>query len=313
VTIRPPCRPYWRAATATLLGASLAAACPPALAQAAQPDGAGIRPGSLPAAWRASGPVCPARPQFEVHAYNLGLYVLRESGCSNYEKPFLYLVFGSNRALLLDTGAGETDVGVVVGRLVDRWRREHGDPTLELIVAHTHAHGDHIAGDGQFRGTEHVTLVEPNVEAVRAFFGFRHWPDDRVSLDLGSRTLDVVAIPGHEPSSIAVYDRETAILFTGDTLYPGRLYVGDGAEFRRSIQRLADFTNGRIVAHILGNHIEQTRTPYLDYPVGTVYQPNEHTLELGRAQLLELNDALRSMAPNVRRAAYRDFTVWPKE
>jgi hypothetical protein len=27
------------------------------------------------------------------------------------------------------------------------------------------------------------------------------------------------------------------------------------------------FTEGKLVAHILGNHIEQTRTPYLDYPV----------------------------------------------
>jgi glyoxylase-like metal-dependent hydrolase (beta-lactamase superfamily II) len=123
--------------------------------------------------------------------------------------------------------------------------------------------------------------------------------------------LDVIPIPGHEASSIAVYDRQTAILFTGDTLYPGRLYVQDAAAFTRSVQRLVDFTHGKVVAHILGNHIEQTHTPFLDYPVGTVYQPDEHELELGRSQLLELNEALRGMNGNVRRLAYRDFTIWP--
>jgi hydroxyacylglutathione hydrolase len=121
----------------------------------------------------------------------------------------------------------------------------------------------------------------------------------------------VIPIPGHEASSIAIYDHQTGILFTGDTLYPGRLYVADGPAYVRSIQRLVDFTNGKIVTHLLGNHIEETRTPFLDYPIGTVYQPDEHALELGRAQLLELNDALQKMNGKIVRMAMRDFTIWP--
>jgi len=79
-----------------------------------------------------------------------------------------------------------------------------------------------------------------------------------------------------------------------------------------SIQRLVEFTQGKIVTHLLGNHIEQTRTPYLDYPIRTVYQPDEHELELGRAHLLELNDVLREMNGKIVRMAFRDFTVWPE-
>jgi hypothetical protein len=94
-------------------------------------------------------------------------------------------------------------------------------------------------------------------------------------------------------------------------LYPGRLYVQDAAAFTQSIQRLVDFTRDKLVTHILGNHIEQTRTAYLDYPVRTVYQPDEHALELGRAHLLELNEALRSLGGGMRRVALRDFTIWP--
>ena len=85
----------------------------------------------------------------------------------------------------------------------------------------------------------------------------------------------------------------------------------DQEAFIHSINRLVEFTRGKIVAHILGAHIENRRTPYLDYTVGTVYQPEEHELELGRGHLLELNDALARMNGKVVRMAMRDFTIWP--
>ena len=299
-----------RAGTIALL-ACLATISLSAGAQVPEPDGAGVRPGVLPRSWQASDPRCPDKPAFQVHAYNDDFYILRESGCSNYEKPFLYLLFGKDRALLLDTGAGKTDVGEVVMSVIDGWLGRNGRSAIPLVVAHTHAHGDHIAGDDQLRKLAHTTVVEPNPPAVQTFFKLRDWPLAGSTFDLGQRVLDIIPIPGHEPSSIAIYDRQTAILFTGDTLYPGRLYVTDSAAFALSIQRLVDFTRDKVIAHILGNHIEQTRTPYLDYPVGTVYQPDEHTLELGRAHLLELNEAVRAMNGQVHRMAFRDFTIWP--
>ena len=280
-------------------------------AQAANPDGGGVRQGVLPRAWQASGPQCAGTPQFQVHQYNPDLIVLRESGCSNYEKPFLYLLFGQERVLLLDTGAGKTDVAQVVRDQIDQWSQRNGSRHPTLVVAHTHAHGDHISGDADFKALAGATVVGTASAVVQTFFGFRNWPGEAATFDLGGRILDIIPIPGHEPSSIAVYDRQTGILFTGDTLYPGRLYVQDAAAFTQSIQRLVDFTRDKLVTHVLGNHIEQTRTAYLDYPVRTVYQPDEHTLELGRAHLLELNDALRDLRGAIRRVAFRDFTIWP--
>lgn len=280
-------------------------------AQAPQPDGGGVVRGVLPDRWEISGPDCPPDPHFQVHEYNADLVILRESGCSNYEKPFLFLIFGRTKALLLDTGAGGTDIARVVQDAVGRWVARSGRPRTELVVAHTHAHGDHIAGDAQLKSLPLTTVVELSPEAVQSFFGFKNWPEEVRPFELGDRIVDIIPIPGHQPASIAIYDRQTGVLFTGDTLYPGRLYVSDAPAFVRSIQRLVDFTRGKIVAHILGNHIEQTRTPYLDYPIGTVHQPDEHPLELGRAHLLELNDALRGMNGTVVRMAMRDFTVWP--
>jgi glyoxylase-like metal-dependent hydrolase (beta-lactamase superfamily II) len=154
-------------------------------------------------------------------------------------------------------------------------------------------------------------LIEGKADAVSSFFSIPDWPRGAAQYDLGDRVLDVVPIPGHEPASIAIYDRRTGILLTGDTLYPGRLYVRDEAAFRSSIDRLVDFTATREVVHVLGAHIENTRTPFLDYPEGTTYQPDEHVLELGRAHLLELQAALRATPGSLERRALRDFTIWP--
>ena len=130
-------------------------------------------------------------------------------------------------------------------------------------------------------------------------------------MDLGGRVIDMIPIPGHSDLSVALYDRNTAILLPGDSLYPGRLYVHDLAAFQASTERMIRFTADKPVSHILGNHIEQSSTPFLDYPVGTMYQPNEHELALSRGSLLELEEALMSLHGTPRRVAMRDFTVWP--
>lgn len=44
-------------------------------------------------------------PLWQVHAYNNNTYILRQSGLTDYEKPFLYLLFGDEKAYLLDTGS----------------------------------------------------------------------------------------------------------------------------------------------------------------------------------------------------------------
>ena len=61
------------------------------------------------AQWITGGPNCIAVPDWQVHEYNENFYILRQSGCVNYEKPFLYLLFGKEKALLEDTGAEPSD------------------------------------------------------------------------------------------------------------------------------------------------------------------------------------------------------------
>jgi hydroxyacylglutathione hydrolase len=284
-------------------------------AQAPEPNGGGVRAGTLPKQWLTGGPKCMEVPDWQVHEYNPDLYILRESGCTHYEKPFLYLLFGKDKAILFDTGAGEAQTGREVSEVVAKWLKRNQRASIPLIVAHTHSHGDHIAGDKQFEAMHNsavsITMVPLTVPGTAQFYQIANWPQGNGQLDLGGRTIDIIPIPGHDKLSIALYDRQTGVLFAGDSLYPGRLYVEDFPAFVESTQRLVNFTEGKIVAHVLGNHIEETSTPYLDYPIGSLYQPREHPLELSRAHLLELNEVLRSMHGRPARVALRDFSVWP--
>jgi hydroxyacylglutathione hydrolase len=282
-----------------------------ACARAPQPR-AHPEAGRVDTNWYAGGTDCTNQPQFRVQPYNDDFIIMRQAACTNYEKPFLYLVFGRDRALLFDTGAGHVDVAARVDSLIQSWRSRKHQASIALVVAHSHAHGDHVAGDSQFVHRPNTVLVGRDTAAVRAFFGIKHWPADSGSIDLGGRVLDVLPIPGHQPASIALYDRRTGILLTGDTFYPGRLYVRDTAAFANSIDRLNDFVAHHRVTHMLGAHVEQSRMPYRDYPVGTVDQPEEHELDLGRAQLVELDSIVRKMRGRFTRTALHDLTVWPQ-
>ena len=63
------------------------------------------------------------------------------------------------------------------------------------------------------------------------------------------------------------------------------------------------------VAHVLGTRIEQSRIAYADYPTGTVYQPNEHVLELTHAHVLELNQAFLNQQGKPAVVSLPDFTL----
>jgi hydroxyacylglutathione hydrolase len=303
----------------SLLATALAAAfCMPScsiFAQLPQPDGGTIERGVLPSQWLSEGSKCMEIPEWQVHEYNPNLYIMRQSPCTDSEKPFIYLFFGKDKALLMDTGSRNGNLAPALHRTVKNWLVRNQRTSIPLIVVHSHSHGDHTAGDAEVQDIKDpampVIFVPAEVEATKRFYGIEHWPTDIGHVDLGGRVIDVVPIPGHDVVSIALYDRNTAILLAGDSVYPGRLYVRDFADFKASTERMIRFTDGKPVTHILGNHIEQTSTPFLDYPVGTIYQPNEHELALTRGSLLELEDALVSMHETPRRLALRDLTIWP--
>jgi hydroxyacylglutathione hydrolase len=287
----------------------------PAWAQFPEPNGGTVEQGTLPSKWMTGGPKCMEVPAWQVHEFNSNFYILRQSGCTDYEKPFVYLIFGKDRGLLLDTGSRNGNLAPTLRRTVHNWLQRNHRQSVPLIVTHSHSHSDHIAGDTEIQALNDpaisITFIPAKLEETKTFYKISQWPEQIGLVDLGDRVLDVIPIPGHDTVSIALYDRRTGILLTGDSLYPGRLYVHDFDAFQKSTERLIQFTEGKPVAYILGCHIEETRTPFLDYAIGTIYQPNEHELALSRGALLELEAGLVSLHGKPARLALSGFSIWP--
>lgn len=254
-----------------------------------------------------------SEPQMQVQRYDADTFVIRQSVKTNFEAPFLYLLFGKDRALLLDTGAGGLAVRPTVDGVIADWLKAHHRASIPLVVAHSHGHGDHHMGDAEFKDRPDTVVVGLAPADVAAFFKIADWPHDIARFDLGGRVLDIVPTPGHHPSHIMVFDERTRLLLSGDTLYPGRLYVpvDQFAAYRDSIDRVVAFTRDRRVSHVLGAHIEMTTTPGKDYAQAAPAHPNEHALDLPYADLLELQAAVHRMGETARRDAHDDFIVTP--
>jgi len=192
-----------------------------------------------------------------------------------------------------------------------KWAERKKHAPVSLVVIHSHSHNDHTAGDEQLKALSNVEYIAPKPAEIQKHSGIATWPTDIGHIDLGGRIIDVIPFPGHDVASIALYDRLTGNLMTGDSLYPGLLSVNqeDVATFTASAQRLADFVDEHPVAHVLGTHIEQKNLPFLDYGRGTIYQPDEAPLELTRAHVFELNDAFISLHGSLKDFAMPDFTI----
>jgi glyoxylase-like metal-dependent hydrolase (beta-lactamase superfamily II) len=265
--------------------------------------------GSFPADWIHGGD-CANDPEIQVHRYNDDTWILRQSMCTNFEGPFMYLLFGQDKVLLEDTGAGGIPIANTVYGIIDQWLLENGKPSIELIVAHSHSHGDHIQGDSQFQGQPGTTVVGTSQSAVANFFGIAPWPTELETYDLGGRVLDVVAIPGHQTAHIAFYDRNTGLLLTGDSLYPGFIFLNNSVwnTYRASISRLRDFIDDKPVAWVLGTHVEMKAVPFEAYPYGTNNQPAERDLQLEKKHLEELDDSL-DLLPTAVVEVHADFII----
>lgn len=249
-------------------------------------------------------------PALEIYRFDADTYILRQNKCVNFEAPFIYVLFGQHTVFVLDTGAtadaSQFPLYETVRSLIDQRQQKN----IKTLVAHSHSHGDHRAADPQFQGKPGVTLVEPNAEAVRKYFGFSTWPNGTADVDLGGRVLEVVPAPGHQDEGIAVYDPQTGWLLTGDNLYPGRLYVRNWNEFRTSIARLVKFSKARRISAVLGAHIEMSNSGEL-FEAGSTYQPNEAKLALTSQDLSRLDQVLREAGDEPREIVTAKFAVVP--
>jgi glyoxylase-like metal-dependent hydrolase (beta-lactamase superfamily II) len=197
---------------------------------------------------------------FEVYRVRPGVFALYEP--HQAEEVISYLIVGEKRAVLFDTGLGIGNIKRVVGRLT----------RLPVSVINSHTHNDHVGDNWRFRnvygmdtqftrvnaqGSRDDAQAELEADQIcgdlpagfdrKAYatrpFHISRWLHDGDRLALGGRTLQVVATPGHTPDSIALLDAGNGLLFTGDTYYPGPIYLyrpeTDLDAYTRSLVRLS--------------------------------------------------------------------------
>ncbi|MBQ9036822.1 MAG: MBL fold metallo-hydrolase [Erysipelotrichaceae bacterium] len=225
-----------------------------------------------------------ADPWFSVYQIRNNIFAIYED--KHFQEVISYLVIGSNKALLIDTGLGIGDIHKVVTSLYDG----------EITVAHTHTHFDHIGGDYSFkesyvlnneiafkrlrRGLDYEE-VKSNVEdgcnsepypdgfdkenycikPANKIFTF----EEGFTFDLGNMKLEVLETPGHSPDSVMFADHENKILFTGDTFYPATLYAhinhndGSNSDFQRYHNTIKKIASAYCDYTLLTSHNEPLR------------------------------------------------------
>lgn len=252
-------------------------------------------------------------PAFQAQNIDENTIVIRQSLRTSFEAPFLYLLFGSERALLIDTGVEGADLRSEVERLLSAWAAKHGKAVPNLLVMHSHGHSDHKGGDAQFADRPGTTIVGLDAEGIEAFFGIQDWPDQVGSIDLGDRPLQIVPTPGHAETHVMVFDQATRILFSGDAIYPGRLYYQceDAATYEATINRIASFVVENEVKWLLGGHIEMSTTPGRTFPQDEKVRYDEHLLELPASIVGKIQIALQAQAGQPRVQPFGEFWLLP--
>ena len=214
-----------------------------------------------PAAYAALERVQVSQPWFDVYRVRPGVFALYEG--KQYEEVISYLIVGERRALLFDSGLGIGHMGALVRELT----------SLPVTVLNSHTHFDHVGGNADFtdvwnedtpfsraNADGHLDdyarmalapdrLCAPLPDDVHSsVYALRPWQvshrvEDGERIDLGGRTLEVIYSPGHAPDSLCLLDREDGLLFTGDTYYPGPIYLfapgTDLDAYGRSVAKLA--------------------------------------------------------------------------
>jgi hydroxyacylglutathione hydrolase len=288
--------------TTLLLSATLLASLPACETQEA------AKPSALfPQAWNSG--LDPNEPAFQVQEIRADTFVLRQSLRTSFEAPFLYLLVGEEKALLIDTGVE----GVNLRAEVDKLLTASGHAGMPLVVMHSHGHGDHVGGDAGFADRPDTVIVGHTAEDVAGFFGIDQWPVDSGALDLGGRNVDVLPTPGHHASHVVVYDAATRILFSGDAIYPGRLFfVCDQAgEYAASIDRVADFAATHPIDWLLGGHVEMKAAAGQSFGQQSKSRRGEHVLELPGSAIGEVKAAFDDIGDYPRVTPFPEFMLLP--
>lgn len=188
----------------------------------------------------------------------------------HWEETHCYLMIGTEKAILIDTGLGVANIKNIVDSLT----------ALPVMVVTTHVHWDHIGGHRYFQDIAvheaekdwlsvrfplPLQAVKSNLTCQPCDFPadfvleeyqiFHGTPQkilhDGDCLTTGNRNLIVIHTPGHSPGHCCFYEPDRNYLFSGDLIYRGCLDVfypsTDPALFLQSVRKIQPFSIDRIL------------------------------------------------------------------
>ena len=203
-------------------------------------------------------------------------YIISEY--QHWEKTHCYLLLGTERSLLIDTGLGVCNIGEVVGSLTDK----------PVTAVATHVHWDHIGGHRYFpdfyaHPAELAWLTEgfpQPLQEIRDCFAhgcilpksfnldkyeiFQGTPTrllrDGDVIDLGGRKIQVLHTPGHSPGHMCFWERERGSLYTGDLVYKKTLAAyfptTDLEDYLHSLEKIGSLPVKRVFPGHFGLDVE---------------------------------------------------------
>lgn len=230
---------------------------------------------------------------FTVEQIDEDTYAISEY--KHWEETHCYLLNGTERSLLIDTGMGIDNIKGIVNQLTDK----------PVIALPTHTHWDHIGGlkyfdefyvhedeeewiNGNFPLTleyiKSLVIEEPcdfppdfDLDKYEIFQGqpSKVLKDGDI-IDLGNRKLKVIHTPGHAPGHICLYEEAKEYLYSGDLIYIGKLTAffptSDPIVYNNSIKKILSLP----VKKILSAHHE------IKVPVTIISEISEAFDELER-------------------------------
>ena len=176
---------------------------------------------------------------FTINEIDKDTYVISEY--RHWEETHCYLLNGTKRSLLIDTGLGICNISEVISELTDK-------PVTAIA---THIHWDHIGGHKYYPDfyAHEAELDWLNGGFPQPLETIKEYVVDRCELptdfqineykffqgkptkilhggehiDLGGRMVAVIHTPGHAPGHMCFWEANTGYLFTGDLVYKDTL------------------------------------------------------------------------------------------
>lgn len=185
-------------------------------------------------------------PYAEVYKFRDNLYCIYTESLDGAGDPWMYLIDGPEKCMLIDTGFGVGDLKGLIRKLV-------GDKPI--IIANTHSHFDHAYGNCQFETCychkyEVERMVSKNNEHIwdylfddegnckwtlfdrKDIVPYHHYNivgiDDGYKFDLGNDYIvEAILLPGHTPGQCGYYDHQNHTIFVGDITGIGKRIPGE--------------------------------------------------------------------------------------